>query len=162
MKKSELQKAVDFFKNKNNLLLVLILIIGVFLMRSISGGEDKKEVSATLNTQEQKRQLEDILSHIDGAGKVEVMITYYGGTEQSLAYEMKSENEEKSSEVDKRAVMSGNNPVIVQELYPEVKGVVVVAQGAGAAEVKRALSEAVSAALGIGVSKVRVYKSAFD
>ena len=161
MKKLELQKVVDFFKNKNNLALVLIFIVGVFLMTSVSGGGEKKEVEQTLDTQKQEEQLEAILSNISGAGKVEVMITYYGGSEQSIAYEIKSENEEKSSEVDKRAVMSGSNPVIVQELYPEVKGVIVVAQGAGNIEVKRALTEAVAAAMGVGTARVRVYKSAF-
>lgn len=161
MKKLELQKLVDFFKNKNNLALVLIFIVGVFLMTSVSGGGEKKEVAQTLDTQKQEEQLEAILSQISGAGKVEVMITYYGGSEQSLAYELKSEKEEKSSEVDKRAVMSGSDPVIVQELYPEVKGVIVVAQGAGNIEVKRALTEAVAAAMGVGTARVRVYKSAF-
>lgn len=161
MKKLQLQTVVDFLKNKNNLLLVIIFIVGVFLMTSVTGGGEKKEVQNTLNMQEQERQLEAILSQISGAGRVEVMITYYGGSEQSLAYELKSEDEEKSRQVDKRAVMSGSDPVIVQELYPEAKGVIVVAQGAGSAEVKRALTEAVVAAMGVGASKVRVYKSAF-
>ncbi len=160
MKKLQLQTVVDFFKNKNNLMLALILIIGIFLM-TFMGNEEKKEVQNSLDVQSQEEQLQNILSKISGAGKVEVMITYYGGSETSIAYEMKSENEEKSSQTDKRAVMSGNDPVVIQELYPEVKGVLVVAQGAGNAEVKHSLAQAAAAAMGVSISRVRVYKSAF-
>lgn len=145
-------------KYSNNPIIVIILIIGVFLMTFIPSEKDSGEVKHVFDGYSDEERLESILSKISGAGEVDVMITYYGGSEQSIAYEIKSENEEKSSQVDKRAVMSGNSPVVVQELYPEVKGVIVVAQGAGSAEVKRALSEAVTAVMGVGASRVRVYE----
>lgn len=158
MKKLLSDKFTKIKKYSNNPMLVIILIIGVFLMTFIPSGGDNKEVKYDLDIYSDEERLENILSKISGAGEVDVMITYYGGSEQSIAYEIKSENEEKSSRVDKSAVMSGNSPVVVQELYPQVKGVIVVAQGAGSAEVKRALSEAVTAVTGVGASRVRVYE----
>lgn len=160
MKKLLWDRIVKTKKYRNNLLIIIILIIGVFLMTFVPSGKDNEEVKKHFDGYGDEKRLENILSKISGAGEVEVMITYYGGSEQSIAYETKSESEEKSSQLDKRAVMSGNSPVVVQELYPEVKGVIVVAQGAGCAEVKRALSEAVTAAMGVGASKVRVYEKA--
>ena len=160
MKKSECQRILDFFKNKNNIVIVIIFILGAFLMSAVSGN-DEREVKQTITAHEQEEGLKEILSHIKGVGKVEVLVTYYGGAEQSIAYEIKSQQEEKSSEMDKRAVMSGSEPVIVQELYPEVKGVIVVAQGAGRIEIKRALTEAVCAALGVSAARVSVYEGAY-
>ena len=149
-----------FLTSRNNLVLSVILIIGVILMVSVSGsGAKKKEVHTEIDTAGEEARLEAILSEIDGAGNVSVMVTYYGGTEQSLAYETKSDNNKDSRSEDKTAVMSGSSPMIVQELYPKVKGVIVVAQGAGDISVKRELTEAVTAAMGVGASRVKVYKS---
>lgn len=158
MKKLLPRKAVDFIKDSNKLKIIIILIIGVFLMTFMPENGEKKEVQDTLNIQEQEERLENILSKINGAGKVEVMITYYGSSQTSIAYETKSEVEEESRQTDKRAVMSGNSPVVIQELYPKVKGVIVVAQGAGDIGVKHALREAVTAAMGVGASDVCVYE----
>ena len=150
---------IKFLKSRNNLVPLVILIIGIILMTSVSFGGGKREVQTSIDTAAEEARLEDILSGIDGAGRVRVMVTYYGSTEQSLAYEIKSDKDESSKQEDKRAVMSGSEPVIVQELYPRVKGVIVVADGAEDITVKRALSEAVCAAMGVGISNVRVYKS---
>lgn len=158
MKKFQSGDLIKFLKTRNNLVALVILIIGVILMTSVSGGKAKKEVKQTFDVAAQEDRLENILSAIEGAGHVKVMITYRGGSEQRLAYEIKSETEENSHQEDKRAVMSGNSPVVVRELYPEVRGVIVVAEGAGDINIKRALTEAVSASMGIGVSNVRVYK----
>lgn len=142
---------------------IVILIIGVILMVSVSGGgKGNKEVQTAIDTAGEEARLEEILSDIKGAGAVKVMITYMGSTEQSLAYETKLDNDDKSHQEDKRVVMSGSSPMIVQELYPEVRGVIITAQGADNTAVKRQLTEAAAAALGVGISRVKVYKSMKD
>lgn len=156
----KLNRIIKFLTSRNNIVPIVILIIGVIIMLSVSwGGSTKKEVQTTFDTAGEETRLEEILSDIDGAGRVKVMITYTGSTEQNLAYEVKSDNDERSHQEDKRAVMSGNSPMVVQELYPEVRGVVITAQGAGNAAVKRQLAEAAAAATGVGISKVKVYKA---
>ena len=160
MKKLQSSVIIKFFSSRNNLVLSVIIIIGVILMVSVSGnGSEKKEVHTSIDTAAEEVRLEEILSRIEGAGKVHVMVTYYGGTEQSIAYEIKSDTDKDSRQEDKRAVMSGNSPMVVQELYPKVKGVIVAAQGAGDISVKRKLTEAVTAAMGVTASRVKVYKS---
>ncbi|MDO5398099.1 MAG: hypothetical protein Q4G33_09210 [bacterium] len=160
MKKLQSSVIIKFLSSRNNLVLWVILIIGVILMASVSGnGSGKKEVHTAIDTAAEETRLEEILSRIDGAGEVKVMVTYYGGTEQSIAYETKSDTDKDSHQEDKRAVMSGSSPMVVQELYPRVKGVIVAAQGAGDISVKRKLTEAVTAVMGVGASRVKVYKS---
>ncbi len=159
LKKLQSDSIIKFFTKRNNLIMVIILIIGVILMTSVSGEKEEKEVYSSIDTEAQEERLSDILSDIEGVGEVKVMITYCGGMERSLAYDVKSDNDGKSQQEDKKTVMSGGSPVVIQEIYPRVKGVIVVAQGAGDIGVKRAITEAVSAAMGVGVSNVKVYNS---
>ena len=156
--------AVKFLTNKNNLPLVIILIIGIVFMTVLSDKPQQKSSSVNDNVQLQEEKLESILSEISQHGKVEVMITYYGSSEKDIAYETKTStsgsDKNSSGSEDKKAVISGGEPVVVQEKYPRVKGVIVVAQGADSIEVKRALTDAVTAATGAAACNVCVYKAA--
>ena len=49
--------------------------------------------------------------------------------------------------------------MIINERYPKVRGVLVTAEGAGDTVVKRALTEAVSAALGVEPHRICIYKN---
>lgn len=164
MTKLKMNDAVKFLTNKNNLPLVIILIIGIVFMTVLSDKPQQKSSSVNDNVQLQEEKLESILSEISGAGKVEVMITYYGSSEKDIAYETKTStsgsDKNSSGSEDKKAVISGGEPVVVQEKYPRVKGVIVVAQGADSIEVKRALTDAVTAATGVAACNVCVYKAA--
>lgn len=164
MTKLKMNDAVKFLTNKNNLPLVIILIIGIVFMTVLSDKPQQKSSSVNDNIQLQEEKLESILSEISGAGKVEVMITYYGSSEKDIAYETKTStsgsDKNSSGSEDKKAVISGGEPVVVQEKYPRVKGVIVVAQGADSIEVKRALTDAVTAATGAAACNVCVYKAA--
>lgn len=156
MNKEEL---IKFFKNKNNRLILIILIIGVVIMLSAVGHSKPKSVTVS-ETVNEEEELSRILSGIDGAGKVSVMITYYGTSEKDIAYETKinSSDGTKSSE-DRKAVMSDGTPMVVKETYPKVKGVIVTAQGADDAAVKRKLTEAVTAALDVPEYRVCICQS---
>lgn len=156
-----------FSKIRNTNYIYVILIIGVTVMLLASGMDreaPKKEPESqqeTLNFSEEEK-LKDILSQIDGVGDVSVMITYYGSSEKALAYEKKTDRKAETSNgfggesFDEKAVMSDGEPVVLREIYPEVKGVVVIARGAGSPAVRQAVCEAVSTSLGIAVHKICV------
>ncbi len=151
------EEAIKFFKNKNNVLIAVILIIGVVLMLS-SLPTPKKQTSVPPPADEES--LSRILSEIDGAGEVNVMITYYGSAKKDIAYETKtnSSDGEKTNE-DKKAVISDGAPMVVKEVYPKVKGVVITAQGANNAAVNRKLMEAATAALDVPEYRVCICQS---
>lgn len=88
------------------------------------------------------------------------MITYYSSTEKDIAYETKTASRGDKSETseDKKAVMTDGRPMVVKEVYPQVKGVIVTAQGAGNTAVKAAISEAVSASLDVPVHRICIFK----
>lgn len=152
-------KLIKLLKNKNNLIICLILIIGIVLM--VVGGKDNKEENIETTKTEvvtDEKRLEDILSQIDGVGEVSVMITYYSSSEKDLAYETKTSSRNLEESEDKKAVMTDGEPMVVKEVYPDVKGVIVTAQGAGRTDVKAAISEAVSATLDVPVHKICIFK----
>lgn len=149
-------------KNKNNQIICIILIIGVVFMLISGGGGEKDNVSKTTAAIDEEKRLEEILSQIDGAGEVSVMITYYGTSEKDIAYETKTNTvgqdlkSEKSE--DKKAVMSDGEPMVLREIYPKAKGVIVTADGGGSAAVRQAISEAVTAVTDVPVHRVKIYK----
>lgn len=122
-----------------------------------------------------EEKLEIILSEIAGAGKVSVMITYLSGSEKVPAYDIrKSENN--TNEEDDRGgsrvitqkdsdekiayeeIQSGmKKPIILKEKEPEVKGVVIVADGAAEPIVKENMIRAVQTLMDVPVHKVQVF-----
>ena len=139
MNKEDLLK---IFKNKNNRLICLILIIGVVLMAVASVDKNKKAdiqpTAAVTSVEDEEERLANILSQIDGAGEVSVMITYYSSSEKNIAYETK---------VSSR-----------KEVYPKVRGVIVTADGGGNSAVRSAISEAVTASLDVPAHRICIFK----
>ena len=158
-------KGKKFFKNMNNSIIYLILIIGVVLM-VFAGGEGKKakipENKETAAGDDEAR-LEEIISAIRGVGSAEVIITYYETPEKNIAYDIResdkmSHNSSNDRTINKQAVITDGSPMIIKEVYPEVKGVIVAAEGASDINVKKDIKEAVQAVLDVPAHRVCVYE----
>lgn len=224
MKEIRKESIVKFLKNKNNLLIIVLL--GVLLMviaipvdtagtggKSASGRNDNSSYQ-TKNTgtgyqaggtaaytaagdgtagydgtagtgyvweQEQyikkmEAKAESLLSGVNGAGQVKVMITLRASSEQVVEKDMpvtRSQTSEQDSQGGSRMVSEfatedatvyrkGNGyeePYVVKTLSPSVEGVVVVAEGAGNGEVSKNLSEAVQILFGVEAHRVKVLKA---
>lgn len=147
-----------FSKIRNTSYLYIILIIGVAIML-LSGkrAEPEHPPSDTFAFSEEER-LEEILSEIDGIGRVDVMVTYYTSQKKDLAFEKKtsqrtaSQGSEKDEE--KTVVLSDGSPFVLREIYPEVKGVIVLADGARDAQVRKSIHDAVVTAMDIAAHRV--------
>ena len=121
-----------------------------------------------------EKDIENILEKIQGVGKVSVMITYASGKEIVPYTDVKrsdnSTNEKDSAGGTRRIAQSSyessvvyeesdkgvKKPIIAKELMPEVKGVLVVAEGASDATVKENLVNSVKVLLDIPVHKIQV------
>lgn len=154
-----------FLKLRNTNYIYIILIIGAALMIFSSGAggkEEQKEEKVTATKLSDEDRLKTILSQIEGVGEASVMVTYYESAKQELAYEKKTDKKGETSNgfggesSDEKAVMSDGEPVILKEIYPQVKGVIVVADGAKSSSVREAITEAVSTSLGIAVHRICV------
>lgn len=133
-------------------------------------GNGQDEYSAQLEA-----RLEEILSGVEGVGKVRVMVTLASSEELVLEKDKPSSrtqtNETDSSggtriitqmENDEETVYitegSDSSPYVVKTIVPQVEGVVVVAEGCGRGSIDKNVTEIVQALFGIEAHKVKVVK----
>jgi len=116
-------------------------------------------------------RLEAILSRIDGAGRVQVMLTFAAGEktvyQQDSDEEVSTESGKEQRKTGKKTVLasagsSQEEPVEVQTIPPAYRGAVVVSDGADSAAVRLNLVNAVSSLTGLGADKITVIKMKSD
>lgn len=159
------EKSLAFLKKYRYALLVLV--IGLVLMslpegqRKVSTISDTPKESHPADTMEQ--QLEDILSQIEGAGKVRVLLTRQTG--ERYTYQTDDDNTEgtdSSSSRQNTVIITGSDRAqqgLIRQIDPPLYlGAVIVCQGADRASVRLAIVEAVTNATGLGADKVSVLK----
>ncbi|MCX7772431.1 MAG: hypothetical protein N2376_04885 [Clostridia bacterium] len=181
------KKKLSNFEN-----LVVIVVIGVIIVMAVSflsqpgstkdvmkdassissgNGGDEAFGGQNLTGQEVvadlEKRLSELLSQVEGAGQVSVMIYADSSSEQVPAYndQQNTKNEDrndgKSSEINetRELALSGNDsPVILKVMIPQIKGVVVVAEGADDMLIKEQLNNAVCTLLGIPEHRVQILK----
>lgn len=119
-------------------------------------------------------KVEKILSHIKGVGKVEVLLTYESSMEKIYAFDTRTnesleavgniddENYNRSVNNEKAIVFNELSneriPVVIKEIYPKVKGAIIVAEGANDYQLKENIIRATSVILDISVHKVEVFE----
>ena len=120
-------------------------------------------------------KLENILSQIDGVGKVKVLVTYSStsmliplyneDSEESLTEENDKEGGTRKITENKRKKdiiyqeSSGEKKPITQSLIsPKVEGAVITAVGAENADVKSKIIQAVEAVTGLATHKIQVFE----
>jgi len=170
-----MNKALKQLKNSRKMkisvaVLLCIIAAAVCLMPS----EASKSVRVTNEEEDYTETLENVLASIKGVGSVRVMITYVSGSETICA----STNEKQTNTVIKKnengntkqsetvienskpvTVGSGNDEdaLVIVEKEPEIKGVIVVAEGADDVNVKLALQRAVQTVLQVKAEKVEIF-----
>ncbi|MBE5863856.1 MAG: hypothetical protein E7295_13535 [Lachnospiraceae bacterium] len=122
-----------------------------------------------------EKELEELLSSVEGAGRVRVMITLEQSRELVLEKEEKRSQKQTMEENtegigkegreniwEEKAIYEENEkeklPFVVKQVFPRIQGVIVAAEGVGTGCVRSDLSEAVQALFGIEAHKVKVLK----
>ena len=157
---------------------VLCYLIGS--QRDCTAKEPKAEAAAAEPTRQRdtlEQRLSEVLSKIRGAGKVEVLITYetngeiVTATVRQTDEDVRDQNGTGSSESSRsvREVVEpatvetadGHTPIILYEKEPQVRGVIVVAEGAADFSVREKLQAAVHAATGIPIERIEVFERTY-
>lgn len=163
--------AQKFGADKKTLIVFFLGIAGVILLvlseliPSPASSEKKSEqpeltaVSCSEYEKEVERRLEGILSQINGAGKVSVMVTLESTVESVYAQQEKeSGGENKISESEYVIIKTdgGEDGILLKTTQPEIRGVAVVCSGGGSAVVRRDITDTVTAVLGISAARVNI------
>lgn len=157
---------------------LLVVVLYLFVSRAADGGTaadaDGVQVLSAANAADTETRLQEVLSCIRGAGRVEVMITYETGREIVPAMTTsvnsngsetsdgdRSSSSQQSTESTQPATVSqsgSNAPIVLKEIEPVVRGVIVVADGAADVTVRLDLQRAVRAVLDIPLSHIEVFE----
>lgn len=164
------------------LLMVLAMPAGGGSQKKGMGGEQAAEGARTEEkgtddgyARRLEANLKKALSKIDGAGRVEVMITFEDSGESVVEKDVERESSdrqetdggsggssEKGSKISQSTVYyeesSDKLPFVGREMTPKIAGVLVIAQGGDDTCVKRNISEAVMALFQIDVNRIKVVK----
>lgn len=153
------EKAGPFLKQYRY--VVLLLMLGVLLMLLPKKQETEQEapVSVPESADSLEEDLARILTRIRGAGRVEVLLTEYAGTE--TLYQTDADRTADSLREDTVVVSDrerGESGLVRQVIPPRYMGAVVVCQGGDNPGVKLAILEAVSRATGLKSNQISVLK----
>ncbi len=136
-------------------MIALCIVAVIIFMGNFSTGESKstqETVSSYVDNLETK--LEKCLSKVRGAGKVEVIISVSSGMQTVFATE-KTYQSSKGETVENPLIVNGK-PLVTMESYPEISGVVIVAEGASNLSVKVDLLNACQTFLSISNEKIQI------
>ena len=171
--------------------LLILLLVGVLLMVIVLPVPGRKEDTQEKNY-DTAQSAEDnsgyeayleektahALEHVEGVGKVEVMITLKSGAQKIIEKDQQSSSqttEEEDSQggtrtsndisSDKTSIYEQNSdgsqsPYVSKELSPEIEGVIVIADGGDNAVVVKDITEAVQALFGVEAHKIKIMKRA--
>jgi stage III sporulation protein AG len=160
--------------------MLLILISSLFTDTPAKSAGAAKSATETTDAQyvvQLEERMLRLVASIDGVGKANVLVTLESGREYVYARELKSsssrsasyeggqpsKSEESANGEQKYLLMDvngGDQALLLTQVEPKIKGVVVVCEGAGNPVVSQRVISAVTTALGISSTRVCVIKIA--
>lgn len=153
--------------------VLLICTIGLVLLLLPFGGADSQpellegtEPDAYKQTAQLEQQLENMFQHMEGVGRIEVLLTIKSGYEAVYAYdEAKSANKSQTgaaSSLESTLITVSENgrqtPVTVKTNYPVFLGAVVICDGGDNAKIRLELTEAIRSLTGITADNIQISK----
>lgn len=171
----KIEKIKDLIKKDKKLAFMLLLaIIGVVLLigsEFFNKEKSDQNLKTSIDTSEYAENIEkklvEIISAIDGAGNVSVMVTVETSEENVYARQVKGDEQtdsEKSAlqyEYEYIVVKSGTsaeNGMLLKVIEPNIRGVAIVCDGGDNASVRENIINTVSAVLNIKTNKISVCK----
>lgn len=160
-------KIMDYLKKYRYVLMVLLA--GLFLMALPDGKKAVEEsaIPAAEDIQTVQPELQDslaeILSQMEGAGKVQVLLTQAAGEQTLYQTDVDQSTSDTTSDLHRETVIitdsaRAENGLIQQVNPPIYKGAIVLCQGADRAAIRLSIVEAVANATGLTSDKITVLK----
>ena len=138
--------------------ILVVIVSGVLLLLISYGKVFEKEEPRPAETME--GQVKAILEKVEGVGAVDVMLTLKASREK-VTLKDNSASSDKSEEESVLLQDENKNmsPYVVQEVEPEIEGIVVVCAGGGNPTIQREIIAGISALFPVASHKIKVMKS---
>ena len=146
----------------------LALIIAIIYFSSVFNGQKESSSTKDDNINQEfsssleyvdylENKLENVLTKVKGAGYVEVIVTLEKGFEYVYATEEEiKELASGGSVTTTKVVLVNGQPVLEEEIFPSIKGIVVVSQGAEDVGVRLNLLSALQTVVSVDSSKITI------
>lgn len=133
------------------ILFAVILLVIYFSFQGSSNEQTENQPTVASSAEQYasslENKLENLLSTVKGAGKVSVAITLENGFEYVYATEESVKETSSGTQTTTSVVLVNGEPVLTQEIFPTIKGVLVTASGADDITVKLNLLNAINSAV---------------
>lgn len=162
--KDKFEKLVSLLKSNRKvqiglaILFALVLIVVYFSFLRTPQETDEQQPAAVTSAEQYadslEAKLEDLLSTVKGAGEVSVAITLENGFEYVYATEESVRETSSGTQTTTSVVLVNGEPVLTQEIFPTIKGVLVTASGADDISVKMSLMSAIGSAIEVSSENI--------
>lgn len=146
---------------KTQIAIILILSVVLLLFFNLSYKTDNVNIKVD-NVNDYVSRLEDklskTLSQVEGAGRVSVIINVESGMQTILANKTIVNESANGKETETTPIIVNGKTVVLKELYPEITGVLIVAEGASNIAVRSKLQQATISLLDIDLNQIEILK----
>ncbi len=136
-------------------ILCAVLLTGLLII-SLKSPEQVSRDEVSLYVENTENKLENLLSSVDGAGRVKVAITVESGMETVLAVSTTVKETSAGKETVQSPIVVNGKTVVLKENYPKITGVLIVAEGAGSISVFKKLQQATVSFLDVNVNQIEI------
>lgn len=145
---------------------LLVLLLGAGLLLIPWGGGNTEQAAKPIQTEETvdlAAELEALLTQLEGAGEVRVLLTVAEGVSHTYQTDLQTSADGTTTERQEETVLvsdgaGGETPITRTTTYPTYQGAVVLCQGADSAAVRLNIIKAVSSLTGLGSDRITVMK----
>ena len=145
----------------------IVILAGIVLML-IPGKKDEQKITKidtenTVTQETTEQRLENILSCVSGAGKVQVMLTYAQGELTLYQTDTRTSTSDNLNDVSEDTIILSDaqrqqTGLIKQVLPPTYLGAIILCEGAESPAVCLSMVDAVSKVTGLGADRISVLK----
>lgn len=160
---SGLGRLREFGRKNRFVFLVLLLGIGLMLLPDREAAQPVQTLSVQASEESLEQRLSELLSRMEGAGKVQVLLTVSDGEEILYQSNENTTHSELSDACNSTTVTltdaSRNQAGLIRQVNPPTyQGAVILCRGADNSRVALSLVQAVSNATGLPTHKITVLK----
>ena len=138
-------------------ILVVLVGLGLMLLPGKPEAEPSPQPTETAQVQDLETRLAVILSQIEGAGRVQVLLTEESGRETLYQTDSQTDTDHRSEDTVLVEDASRTETGLVRQiLEAKYRGAVVLCQGADQPSVRLAIVEAVRCVTGLGADRISV------
>ena len=151
------------------IIIFLALVVGVIYFSNLSAKKqnnspttkDDNIVTNFSSSQEYatflENKLESVLNDLDGTKEVSVMLTLEKGFEYVYLTEEENRTTSNGTQVTTtNVVLIDGKPVIIQEIYPTIKGLLVLVKGENSISTKMNIISAIQTVIDIDANKINI------